>query len=148
MAIFTGTFNRNLDGKNRVLVPSELRDLMDADDRAGIYLIPGKKCLFLWPKSFLLQYASGKASDPFGNLEFNRSFYSRAIFKAFDGTGRIVLPPKLAERFPERHTRSSGRDPVSFSAFAAMVARGTSSASSTKPRGPSNSCRSLTSMAE
>ena len=102
MAIFTGTFNRNLDGKNRVLVPSELRDLMDADDRAGIYLIPGKKCLFLWPKSFLLQYASGKASDPFGNLEFNRSFYSRAIFKAFDGTGRIVLPPKLAERFPER----------------------------------------------
>ena len=81
---------------------------MDAEDRQGLYIIPGEKCLFLWPRSYLLQYASGKASDPFGNLEFNRTFYSRAIFKSFDGTGRIVLPADLLARFPEREVLIAG----------------------------------------
>lgn len=98
--IFTGTFVRSIDAKNRVLVPSELRDVMDAEDRKGLYFIPGSECLFLWPQSYLLRYASGKAADPFGNLQFNRAFYSRAIFKTFDGAGRIVLPTEQAARFP------------------------------------------------
>ncbi|MCZ6786541.1 MAG: hypothetical protein O7E54_05185 [Planctomycetota bacterium] len=108
MAIFTGSFRRNVDGKNRVLVPSELRDVMDPEDRRGLYIIPGKKCLFLWPQSYLLTYASGRGADPFGNLEFNRTFYSRAIFKSFDGTGRIVFPADLVERFPKREVLIAG----------------------------------------
>ena len=100
--IFTGTFVRSLDGKNRVLVPSELRDVMEGEDRRGLYLIPSNECLFLWPQSYLLRYAGGQAADPFGSRRFNRTFYSRALFKAFDGAGRIVLPAEMVARFPSR----------------------------------------------
>ncbi|MGQ0612502.1 MAG: division/cell wall cluster transcriptional repressor MraZ [Planctomycetaceae bacterium] len=106
--IFTGTFVRSLDGKNRLLVPSELRDVMDGEDRRGVYVIPSSECLFLWPQSYLLAYASGQATDPFGNRKFNRTFYSRALFKAFDGAGRIVLPAELVARFPNRELLIAG----------------------------------------
>lgn len=100
--IFTGTFRRSLDGKNRVMVPSELRDIMDPEDRQGLFLIPSRTCVFLWPKSYLDRVAAAKGNDPISNLAFNRAFYSRTIFKAFDGAGRIVLPGELLERFPDR----------------------------------------------
>ena len=98
--LFTGTYLRSLDAKNRVLVPSELRESLDAADRKGLYLVPTKRCVSLWPRSDWEAYAASQGADPFGNLGFNRSFYSRLIFKPFDGTGRIVFPESLAERFP------------------------------------------------
>ncbi len=106
--IFTGSFRRSLDSKNRVLVPSEIRDSLDAADRKGLYLIPGKKCLFLWPRSYLDAYAQEQGADPFGKVGFNRAFYSQMIFKAFDGTGRIVIPGELVGRFPSREVLIAG----------------------------------------
>jgi DNA-binding transcriptional regulator/RsmH inhibitor MraZ len=106
--LFTGSFLRNLDGKNRLLVPSEIRDALDAADRKGLFLIPSTKCVFLWPQSYLEAYSSQQGADPFGNLGFNRTFYSQMIFKAFDGTGRIVLPGELAARFPDREVLIAG----------------------------------------
>ena len=97
--IFTGSFRRSLDSKNRVLVPSEVRDALDASDRKGLYLIPGKKCVFLWPRSYLDAYVEGQGADPFGKAGFNRAFYSQMIFKPFDGTGRIVIPGELMSSF-------------------------------------------------
>ena len=106
--VFTGTFERNLDGKNRVLVPSEIRDALDAADRKGLYLIPAKQCVLLWPQSYLDAYSQQQGADPFGNLKFNRAFYSQMIFRAFDGTGRIVLPQPIADRFPQRTVLFAG----------------------------------------
>ena len=106
--LFTGTFLRSLDAKNRVLVPSDLRDALDAADRKGLYLVPTKRCISLWPRSDLEAYAASQGADPFGDLGFNRSFYSRLIFKPFDGTGRIVFPGTLAERFPAREVLIAG----------------------------------------
>lgn len=100
--IFTGTFRRSLDGKNRVMVPSEVRDALVPEDRQGLFLIPSRKCVFLWPQSFLLRYAGEKGSDPIANLDFNRRFYSRALFRQFDGAGRIVVPGELLDRFPSK----------------------------------------------
>jgi transcriptional regulator MraZ len=97
--LFTGTFTRSLDGKNRLLIPSELRDALTPEDRAGLYLIPGPKCVLLWPRSTLDAYTEQQGADPFGNLAFNRAFYSQMIFRSFDRTGRIVLPGPLVERF-------------------------------------------------
>jgi DNA-binding transcriptional regulator/RsmH inhibitor MraZ len=91
-----------LDGKNRLLVPSELRDALSPGDRQGLYLIPGGKCVLLWPRSYLDAYADRQGADPLGNLAFNRSFYSQMIFRSFDKTGRIVLPGEIAERFKTR----------------------------------------------
>jgi DNA-binding transcriptional regulator/RsmH inhibitor MraZ len=62
----------------------------------------------LWPRSFLDAYTEQQGADPFGNLSFNRAFYSQMIFRSFDGTGRIILPGTLAERFPEREVVISG----------------------------------------
>ncbi len=106
--LFTGTFRRSLDSKNRVLVPSEVRDALTPEDRQGLYLIPGSKCILVWPRSYLDAYTEQQGADPFGNLGFNRSFYSQMIFRSFDGTGRIVLPGPLSERFPEREVALVG----------------------------------------
>ena len=106
--IFTGTFQRNLDSKNRLLVPSEIRDALSPDDRQGLYLIPSRKCILVWPRSYLDSYLEAQASDPIGNTKFNRDFYSQMIFRAFDGTGRIVLPGDLPERFPSRSVLIAG----------------------------------------
>jgi len=106
--LLTGTFPRSLDGKNRLLVPSEIRDAFSPEDRKGLFLIPGKSCILLWPRSYLDAYAEGQGADPLGNLAFNRAFYSQMIFRSFDKTGRIVLPGELAERFPEREVAIVG----------------------------------------
>jgi len=106
--IFTGSFQRNLDSKNRLLVPSEIRDALSAEDRKGLYLIPSRKCILAWPRSYLDGYAEAQAADPIGNTKFNRDFYSQMIFRSFDGTGRIVLPGELAERFSGREVLIAG----------------------------------------
>lgn len=106
--LFTGKFPRSLDGKNRLLVPSEIRDAFSAEDRKGLFVIPGKVCILLWPRSYLDAYTEGQGADPLGNLAFNRAFYSQMIFRSFDKTGRIVLPGELAERFPEREVAIVG----------------------------------------
>ena len=106
--LFTGTYSRTLDAKNRVLVPSDLREALDAIDRKGLYLVPTKNCVALWPRSDLEAYAAAQGADPLGNLAFNRAFYSQMIFKTFDGTGRIVFPGTLAERFPDREVLIAG----------------------------------------
>jgi DNA-binding transcriptional regulator/RsmH inhibitor MraZ len=97
-----------LDGKNRLLVPAELRDALSPEDRLGLYLIPGQKCVLLWPRSYLDAYTDRQGADPFGNLSFNRAFYSQMIFRSFDRTGRIVLPGEVAERFKSREVTIVG----------------------------------------
>lgn len=106
--IFTGTFRRSLDGKNRLLVPAGIRDALSPEDRTGLFLIATRKCILVWPRSYLDSYAEQQGADPFGNTAFNRSFYSQMIFRSFDGTGRIVLPGELTERFPEREVAIAG----------------------------------------
>jgi DNA-binding transcriptional regulator/RsmH inhibitor MraZ len=106
--LFTGSFPRALDGKNRLLVPAELRDALSPEDRQGLYLIPGQKCVLLWPRSYLDAYTDRQGADPFGNLSFNRAFYSQMIFRSFDRTGRIVLPGEIAERFKTREVTIVG----------------------------------------
>lgn len=102
---FTGTFRRSLDGKKRILIPSEIRDALDADDRRGLYVIPGKRFFLLWPHSCLEAYGQELAVDPFKDqtaAQKQRAFYSRMQFKTFDGTGRIVIPKEFADRFPDQ----------------------------------------------
>ena len=91
MALFTGTYRRNLDGKNRVLIPAEVRDALDSADRQGLFLIPSRNLVFLWPRSYLDSYTERQSVDPMGKTGFNRAFYSQMIFKPFDGTGRIRI---------------------------------------------------------
>jgi len=90
-----------MDKKNRLLVPSEIRDALSVEDRAGLFLIPTSKFVLAWPRTFLDAYTEQQGANPFGNLEFNRSFYSQMIFRGFDRTGRIVLPGEIAARFPK-----------------------------------------------
>lgn len=106
--LFTGSFSRAIDGKNRLLIPSEIRDALDAADRDGLFLIPSGKCVFAWPRSYLDRYTEAKSADPFADPGFNRAFYSQMIFKSFDRTGRIVLPGKIAERFSDREVLIAG----------------------------------------
>ena len=100
--LFTGRHLRSLDGKNRIMVPSEIRDVLVPEDRDGMYLIPSEKCVFVWPRSYLDRYTELKSADPFADAGFNRNFYSQVIFKQFDKTGRIVLPGDIAERYASR----------------------------------------------
>ena len=82
--------------------------MLSAEDRPGLFLIPGAACVLLWPRSYLDAYTEQQGADPLGNLAFNRAFYSQMIFRSFDRTGRIVLPGELVERFPEREVAIVG----------------------------------------
>ncbi len=90
------------------MIPSEIRDALDSADRQGLFLIGSSKCIFAWPRSYLDRYAEQQGADPFGNLGFNRAFYSQMVVKPFDGTGRIVLPGDMVARFAKREVLIAG----------------------------------------
>lgn len=100
--VFTGTYRRALDSKNRVMVPSEVRDLLEVGDRKGLYLIPSRNYVLCWPQSYLDSYAAQHSATAVEQSRANRKLYSQMIFRPFDGNGRIVLPGPVAERFSEK----------------------------------------------
>ena len=92
VAIFTGTYRRTVDNKNRLTFPSNFRRMLPKDDQDGLFLIVSAKCTFVWPRSYLERYAQHQGDDPFAAPVFNRAFYSQLVTRSFDATGRIILP--------------------------------------------------------
>ncbi|MEE8104471.1 MAG: hypothetical protein V3T86_02940 [Planctomycetota bacterium] len=98
-SVFTGTFVRRFDVKNRVRLPSEMRDILDAEDRKGMYLRAERLCISIWPRALLQTIAAGN-TDPVANTSFNRLFYSSLHFRGFDAAGRVLVPTDLMRQLP------------------------------------------------
>jgi MraZ protein len=95
---FTGTFEHNLDAKNRLTVPSKFRTALSG----GVVLSRGvEKCLSLYPGATYTEIASQALEginplSPRGR-ELRRMLYSTALETELDSAGRVMLTPRHLE---------------------------------------------------
>jgi MraZ protein len=100
--VFTGTYKRALDSKQRVLLPKRLRLGLSKpnSDEQNLFLTPGAdQCLELHTSQSLNELATRASKSPSGakNLRsFSRLFYARAQQCDIDKQGRIRIPVELA----------------------------------------------------
>ena len=97
--VFTGTYQRALDGKLRVLLPKRLRSSLPT--ASNLYLTPGTDhCLELHTDESLTELAlrANQSSAGSRNVRsFARLFYARAEQCDIDKQGRIRIPGSLAK---------------------------------------------------
>ena len=97
--MFTGTFEHALDEKNRLMVPSRLREGVPADEGGVFYLTRGlDHCLYAYTvKGFneqVAQIQAGRNGIKSANARnFLRMFFSKAMRQELDAAGRILIPP-------------------------------------------------------
>ena len=104
MRIFTGQYDRTIDAKNRVQLPSQLRAAIDWDrDGAGLYVTLGEH------RGTLSIFTERSFEDLVARMEtefmpgpesrrFELQFYALASFVEMDKQGRIVLPDRLRRK--------------------------------------------------
>ncbi|HID20838.1 MAG TPA: division/cell wall cluster transcriptional repressor MraZ [Planctomycetaceae bacterium] len=97
----TGTYLRNVDEKNRIAVPKQLREEFDEGTVKCLYVAPGTdRSLSLYsPAAFeaLAQRLARKSAGQPNVRNYLRLFYARAQKVDLDGQGRIRIPERLAE---------------------------------------------------
>lgn len=97
--VFTGTYQRVLDGKLRVALPKRLRSELPVDTK--LFLTPGTdQCLELHTDASLNELALKTSQSSAGSRNirsFSRLFYARAEQCDVDKQGRIRIPSSLAQ---------------------------------------------------
>ena len=94
----TGTFERVLDDKQRLLLPKTVKKSLS--DSESIYLTPGQDgCLELHGYDSLQLRSSEFTNSRSGNMKkaFSRLFYYQAERCQFDSQNRIRIPQRLIE---------------------------------------------------
>jgi len=101
---FTGQFDRTLDGKNRIQIPSQLRAAIDPQrDGGGLYVVLGEHrgTLSVLTERGFDELAGRIATESMAGPEsrrFELQFYSLANHVEVDKQGRLVLPDKLVRK--------------------------------------------------
>ncbi len=96
---FTGTFEHNLDAKNRLTIPSKFR----ADLSKGVFLSRAMEhCISLYPAATYTDMADAALSQVRNPLssqgrELRRILYGNALETELDSAGRVMLTPKFLE---------------------------------------------------
>ncbi|WP_028061028.1 division/cell wall cluster transcriptional repressor MraZ [Candidatus Solirubrobacter pratensis] len=95
---FTGTFEHNLDAKNRLTIPSKFRTALSG----GVYLTRGvEKCISLYPSETYEEMAQAALAgiNPLSTQgrELRRVLYASALETELDSAGRVMLGPKFLE---------------------------------------------------
>lgn len=95
---FIGTYNHNLDEKNRVTLPSKLREKLGPT----VYITLGlDKCLAIYPEETFVQIATNlsKASSlENDNRGYKRTFFANSYECDVDKQGRIQLSKELCDK--------------------------------------------------
>lgn len=97
MVSFFGEYRASLDGKNRVMVPSRLRE---QSGQAPIWVLTRglDRCLALYTPSRWEELVSKISAAPFTKAkvrQFQRLMFSRAVHLECDKNGRILVPEYL-----------------------------------------------------
>ena len=96
---FTGTFEHNLDAKNRLTIPSKFR----ADLSKGVYLSRAvEKCVSLYPARRTRRWRTrrwrrSRIRSRQQGRELRRLLYGNALETELDSAGRVMLTPKFLE---------------------------------------------------
>ena len=102
--LLTGTYPRTIDEKNRVSIPSKLRDLIVGADpkTSGLYVGPGQDgCIALFPPSQLRRLAAQLDKVNYTGehaRKFRRYYFSHAEIFDWDKQGRIRIREKWLVR--------------------------------------------------
>ena len=102
--LLTGTYTRTLDQKNRVAIPSKIRDLILAEETQilGLYVAPGQDgCIALFPPSQINRLAEQLDRAAYtGNdvRKFRRLYFSQTEISEWDKQGRVLIPERLLVR--------------------------------------------------
>lgn len=102
MALFTGTFPKQIDRKGRVSVPAQLRSMLLADGAKSFFLKPviGQPAYEALPTHVMEQIADRIDAMDFGDPardEAEQEYFSASTEVSPDGEGRIMVPPSLLE---------------------------------------------------
>jgi MraZ protein len=104
MRFFTGRYDRSIDDKNRIQLPSQLRAAIEPDrDGPGLYVILGQHrgTLSIFTERGFEELASRMETEfESGDeaLRFELQFYSLASRVDVDKQGRFVLPDQLVKK--------------------------------------------------
>jgi MraZ protein len=100
--LFTGTFERTVDEKQRLAVPRPLRDALEAAKSQALFIAPGTdgSLAIYTEESFAaladrLAVVSPNAQDV---RSFARLFFAKAQRVELDENGRVRIPAELAAR--------------------------------------------------
>lgn len=91
--MLTGKYNHSIDAKNRLIIPSRLKDQLGAT----VTILRGSdKCLTLYSAEEWENYARKISELPKTKMrELTRYLYSNSLEVQPDSQGRIMLPPDM-----------------------------------------------------
>ncbi|HOA15766.1 MAG TPA: division/cell wall cluster transcriptional repressor MraZ [Bacillota bacterium] len=95
--MFTGKYRHSLDDKNRIIVPSKFRTMLDGRFMATRGL---DGCLACYPSDEFTRYIDGLSSLPVEKREvrqYLRMILANAVECEMDSQGRVVIPQELRE---------------------------------------------------
>lgn len=99
--LFTGTYPRSLDDKQRLALPKRIRDALGTTPNSPLYLTPGTDgSLALYTEDAFSRMGQQLAqASPVGQdtRAFSRLFYGQAEAVEVDSQGRIRIPQELAQ---------------------------------------------------
>ena len=104
MPIFTGQYDRTIDAKNRIQLPSQLRASIDPGrDGDGLYITLGEHrgTLSIFTERGFERLASRMETEFMPGPEsrrFELQFYALASYIEADKQGRLVLPDRLLKK--------------------------------------------------
>jgi len=102
MALFTGIRDRKIDNKDRIVIPSPIANVIQAESQGRLYLVPSgeMKCLEAYPARKFEQMAAEHAPDRFkGGQQARRVFFQSAEVVEIKGPGRISIPKRWIEKY-------------------------------------------------
>lgn len=95
--MFMGEYHHNIDDKNRLVIPSNYRELLG---ETFVITRGLEKCLYVYTESEWQKIVDKLASLPFTKKDarvFVRSFFSAAASCNFDKQGRISITPTQSD---------------------------------------------------
>jgi len=104
LMLFLGEYEHTLDQKQRLAIPSELREVLDTKQHGEAFIVaPGANGqLWLWPEKTFAQLSHSLGGSLIGDpsvQDFERLVFSQAARVPLDSAGRIRIPDRLLQKF-------------------------------------------------
>ncbi len=102
--LFLGEYEHTLDQKQRLAIPSELRDVLEAKVHGEAFVAaPGANgSLWLWPEKTFAKLSEDLGGSLVGEpllQDFERLVFSQAARVPLDNAGRVRIPDRLLSKF-------------------------------------------------
>jgi MraZ protein len=103
--LLTGTYERTLDEKKRLVLPKRVREQLE--EPTTLFVTPGPdQCLWLYTQAGLEQLAGKLDQSPATDAEarvFRRLYFAQTEAVDVDRSGRILIPDRLLAFANLRH---------------------------------------------